>query len=75
MLREDYRALKTGKLVKSYYNNPEEVKQYFGPAGNSEGGEKKLDFKYNKNKASRICWWIVYGEEENEASRLPGLSN
>lgn len=56
MLRKDYRALKTGKLVKSYYNNPGEVKQYFGPAGNSEGGEKKLDFKYNKNKASRICW-------------------
>lgn len=40
MLRKNYEALKIGRLIKGYYNNPEEVKQWFRPAGSSESGKK-----------------------------------
>lgn len=54
MQRKDYRAPKTARLVKGYYNNPKEVKQWFGPAGSRRGGEKRLDFKHIQDKASRL---------------------
>ena len=40
MLRKNYKALKIGRLIKGYYNNPEEVKQWLRPAGSSESGKK-----------------------------------
>lgn len=70
-MRKDYKSLKTGRQVKHYYNSPEEVKQWFGPAGSGGGREKRLDPKYIRDKASRICWWIICGEEDKESTIPP----
>lgn len=63
MMRKNYKVVKTGRLVKGYYNNPEEVKQWFGPAGVSQSGEKNWILNIPKVKPGRFAGGLYVGRE------------